>query len=82
MKGQAADLPREVDAAEQSPHPPFYLNEIPQGVGLRSIDRSGVTHFREQLRDDIVLGLDLVRQQWGAEELFESIDDAVDEFED
>lgn len=75
-------LPRQGDAAKQLAHPSLNLDQIPQRVGFRRVDRPRVAHLIEQLRDDIVVALNLVRQQRGAEELLKDVDDAVDEFED
>ena len=75
-------LPREVDAAEKLAHPSFDLDNISQRIGLGCVDHTRVAHLVEKLSDDVILALNLLCDEGRAQELFESVDDAVDELED
>lgn len=78
----AHGLPWQADAAQELAHPALHFNHLPQRIGLRRADSSRVAHLSEQLRDDIVVGFDLDRQERRAHEVFQGIDDAVQELED
>ena len=79
--GDCCCEPRKVDAAQQLAHPPFYGNHLPEGIGLRRADGARVAHFCEKLYHDIIVGLDLDSQERRAQEVFEGIDDSVQELE-
>jgi hypothetical protein len=73
--------PRQTQVPQQLPHPALNLDDVPQRVGLRGADQARVAHLGQQLRDDIVAGLDARSHQRGAEKVLERVDDAVQKLE-
>jgi hypothetical protein len=74
-------LPWQVDASEKFAHPSFDLDNLSQCVWLRRTDCTSVAHLRQQLSNDIVVVFELDGQERRANEVFQRIDDPVQELE-
>ena len=72
----------QVQVPKKFPHKAFDFDQIAQRIRLCGIDSAGIAHLGQELGRDIVVVLDLVRQQRGAKKILERIDDAVEELED
>lgn len=73
---------RQPHAAQQALHQRGGIDQIAQRIRLGAAYDAAIDHFVQQLGDDIVIALDLGREQRGAEVVFEHIGDAVQELED
>jgi hypothetical protein len=66
---------------QQLPYASGDFNILPQSVRLCIADDTAVAHLPQQLRDYIVVALNLYRQQRRSQKIFQDVDDAVQEFE-
>lgn len=71
----------QAQVSEQLAHEAFHLDQVAQGIWLCRVDVAGIAHLGQELGGDIVAGLDLLGVEGGAEEVFERVDDAVEELE-
>lgn len=72
---------RQAQVAQELIHETLDLDQVAQGIRLGGANGAGIAHLGQELGDDIVVGLDLVGQQGRPEELFERVDDTVEELE-
>ena len=75
------DIPWQSNLCQQLPYPSGDFNILSQSVRLCIADDTSVAHLPQQLRDYIVVALNLYRQQRRSQKIFQDIDDAVQEFE-
>jgi hypothetical protein len=72
---------RQTYAAEQLAEEALDFDNVMQCVRLRRADNSGVAALAQKLCDYVIVILYLRPYEWGAEEVFEGIDEAVEVFE-
>lgn len=75
-------IPWQAHPAQQLPHPPRHLHDLLQRIWLRTTHDPRIAHLGQKLRDDIVVRLELAREQRRSDELLQHIDHAVQELED
>jgi len=73
---------RQVQVPKKFPHEAFDFDQVAQCIWLCRIDSAGIAHLGQELGRDIVVVLNLVRQQRRAKKILERIDDAVEELQD
>jgi hypothetical protein len=75
------NIPGQSNLCEQLSYHSGYLNIFPQSICFCIADDAPIAHFTQQLRDYIVVALNLSRQHGRAEKVFEDIDDSVQKLE-